>query len=176
MLFCPTNLRTTKTTFDFLLRNSDFYFLFSVTPHGFLLSVCPLTKPLRNLSKNNSPTDLEKQTAIASKDYGIFFLTKPLLCQIPTMLVKTLPVLALLACMFSVCGIFFLTKPLLCQIPTMLVKTLPVLALLLACLVCVCALSVCVCVCYIQIGYPIRAIHATHANHIVLFVTIMIHT
>ena len=103
VLFCPTNLCATKTTFDFLLRNSELFFLFSVTPHGFLLSVCPLTKPPRNLSKNNSPTDSEKQTAIASKDNGIFFLTKPLLCQIPTMLVKTPPVSALLTCMFSVC-------------------------------------------------------------------------
>ena len=75
----------TKITFDFLLRISEFYFLFSAPPppppphhhhhhhHGFLLSVCPLTKPPRNLSKNNSPTELEKQTAVASKDKGTFF-------------------------------------------------------------------------------------------------------
>ena len=37
-------------------------------------------KPLRNLKNINSPTDSETQTAIASKDNGIF-LTKALLCQ-----------------------------------------------------------------------------------------------
>ena len=41
--------------------------------------VCPLMKPAQNLQKN-SPADLEKQTAIASKDKGIF-LTELLLCQ-----------------------------------------------------------------------------------------------
>ena len=45
MLFCPTNPHTAKTTFDFPLRNSEFYFLFSVAPHRFLFSVCPVTKP-----------------------------------------------------------------------------------------------------------------------------------
>ena len=43
--------------------------------------------------KNNSPTDLEKQTAIASKDKGLF-LTKLLLCQILTTLGKTPPISA----------------------------------------------------------------------------------
>ena len=59
-------------------------------------------KPREICQKNNSPTDSEKQTAVASKDNGIFSLTKPLLCQIPTMLVKTLPISALLASLATV--------------------------------------------------------------------------
>ena len=43
---------------------------------GFWYSVCPLTKYL----PKNSPTDLNMQTAIDSKDQGIF-LAKPMLCQ-----------------------------------------------------------------------------------------------
>ena len=46
----PTNLRET-ITFDFQLRIFEFYFLFSATPTGFLLSVCPLMKPQQNLSQ-----------------------------------------------------------------------------------------------------------------------------
>ena len=45
MLFCPTNPPMTKTTFDFLFQNSEFYFHFSVTPPWVSISVCPLTKP-----------------------------------------------------------------------------------------------------------------------------------
>ena len=44
---------------------------------GFWYFVCLLTKPPQNLQKP-SPTELDKQTAIASKDKGIF-LTKPTL-------------------------------------------------------------------------------------------------
>ena len=52
--------------------------------------------------KNNSPTDSEKQTAVASKHKGLF-LTKLSLCQILTMLVKTPPVSSEQRCAFSVC-------------------------------------------------------------------------
>ena len=50
-LSCPTNPRTQKllSTFDFKFLNSIFFF--SATPTGFLFSVCPLTKPPRNLSQ-----------------------------------------------------------------------------------------------------------------------------
>ena len=54
-LFHPTNPHMTKITFDFPLRNSEFYFLFSVALHWFLFSVCPLMKPPQNLSKITLP-------------------------------------------------------------------------------------------------------------------------
>ena len=41
--------------------------------------------------KNNSPTDSETQTAVASK-HKEFFLTKPLLCQPITTLVNPPPI------------------------------------------------------------------------------------
>ena len=96
-LFCPTNPCAKKSTFDFLLRISDFYFLFSATPTGFLFSVCPLTKPPRNLSQI-----LSHRFGEANKDNGIFILTKPLLCQKQSMLVKTPPVSVLLASLATV--------------------------------------------------------------------------
>ena len=58
----PTNPRATKIIFDFLLRISVFDFLFSVEPHGFPLSVCPLMKPPRNLPQKLSRR-FGKQTA-----------------------------------------------------------------------------------------------------------------
>ena len=67
---------------------------------GFYFSVCPLTKPPQNLKNFNSPTDLEMQTAIASKDKGNFFdkaftLSKTYkVSQISTCLRR---------CVFSVC-------------------------------------------------------------------------
>ena len=54
VLFRPTNPCATKITFDFLLQISEFYFLFSVEPHGFPLSVCPLMKPPQNLPQKLS--------------------------------------------------------------------------------------------------------------------------
>ena len=54
VLFRPSNPCATKITFEFLLRISEFYFLFSVEPHGFPLSVCPLMKPPRNLPQKLS--------------------------------------------------------------------------------------------------------------------------
>ena len=74
MLFHPTNPLMTKITFDFLLQNSI---------------------------KNNSPTDLEKQTAIASKDKGFF--DKALALSILTTLVNAPPILASLASHVMVC-------------------------------------------------------------------------
>ena len=44
----------TKITFDFLLRISELYFLFSVEPNRFPLSVCPLMKPPQNLPQKLS--------------------------------------------------------------------------------------------------------------------------
>ena len=98
MLFCPTNLLTTKITSDFLLQHSEFYFLFPVTPPpppppmGFYFCL-PSDEATAKSVKNNSPTDSEKQTAVASKDKRLF-LTKLLLCQILTMLVNPPPVSA----------------------------------------------------------------------------------
>ena len=63
-------------TFEFRVRLSVLYFLFSATPTGFLISVCPLTKPPRNLLQKYSPTDSEKQTAVVCKDNGLFFFDK----------------------------------------------------------------------------------------------------
>ena len=54
----------------------------------------PADKATAKSVKNNSPTDSEKQTAIASKDKGLF-LTKLLLCQILSTLVKPPTVSAL---------------------------------------------------------------------------------
>ena len=59
-------------------------------PMGFYFSVCPLTKPPQNLKNFNSPTDLEMQTAIASKDKGNFF-DKAFTLSKPTKLVKSPP-------------------------------------------------------------------------------------
>ena len=101
VLFCPTNPCTKKITFSFPLRNSEFYFLF-LWPPWVSIFCLPADEATAKSVKNNSPTDLEKQTAVASKDNGIFFLTKPLLCQIPTMLVKTPPISASLALLATV--------------------------------------------------------------------------
>ena len=62
----------------------------------------PTDKATVKSVKNNSPTDLEKQTAIASKDKGLF-LTKLLLCQILTMLAKPPPILTSLTSLMTVC-------------------------------------------------------------------------
>ena len=102
MLFCPTNLLVTKTTFDLQLRNSEFYFLFlSPPPTGFYFCL-PADKATAKSVKNNSHTDSEKQTAIASKDKG-FSLTKLSLCQILATLVKPPHISALLSLLTMMC-------------------------------------------------------------------------
>ena len=68
MLFRPTSLLATKTTFFFPSHPPPpFYFCL------------PTDEATAKSVKNNSPTDSEMQTATASKDKG--FLTKSLLCQ-----------------------------------------------------------------------------------------------
>ena len=101
----PTRAR--KMTFEFRLRISVFYFLFSATPTGFLTFCLPADEATVKSVTKYSPTDLEKQTAIVCKDNGLFSLTKPSLCQKPSTLVKTPPVLSCSLrsqrCVFSVC-------------------------------------------------------------------------
>ena len=70
-----------KVTFEFLLRLSVFYFLFSATPTGFLTFCLPADEATAKSVTKYSPTDLEKQTAVDCKDNGLFSLTKPSLCQ-----------------------------------------------------------------------------------------------
>ena len=89
-------------TFDFLLRFSVFYFLFSATPTGFLTFCLPADKATMKSATKYSPTDSEKQTAVDCKDNGLFSLTKTMLCQKLSMLVKTPPVLRLLATLATV--------------------------------------------------------------------------
>ena len=102
-LFCPSNPCAKKVTFEFRLRLSVFYFLFSATPTGFLISCLPADEATAKSVTKYSPTDSEKQTAVVCKDNGPFFsLTKPSLCQKPSMLVKTPPVLRLLATLATV--------------------------------------------------------------------------
>ena len=111
-------------TFEFLLRFSEFYLLFSATPTGFLIFCLPADEATAKSVTKYSPTDSEKQTAVVCKDNGLFSLTKPVLCQKPSTLVKTPPVTALLASLvFGAC-----------------------LVCVCVC-VCVCVFSVCVCVC-----------------------------
>ena len=69
--FCPTNLLTTKIVFNLLLRNRELYFFFLLPPMGFHFCL-PADEDTMKSVKNNSPTDSEMQTAIASKDKGFF--------------------------------------------------------------------------------------------------------
>ena len=71
-LLRPTNLRETKITFEFYFEflNSIFFFLSPPTVSIFCL---PADEATVKSIKNNSPTDSEKQTAIASKDKATFF-------------------------------------------------------------------------------------------------------
>ena len=99
----PNQPEHEKITFDFLLRNSEFYFLSSAIPHGFLFSVCLLTKP------QNSPADSEKQTAVVCKDKGIFLWQS--LCSVKNLPCSSRPrpfhhcLLRSQRCMFSVSDI-----------------------------------------------------------------------
>ena len=68
-------------TFEFLLRFSVFYFLFSATPTGFLTFFLPADEATAKSVTKYSPTDSEKQTAVVCKDNGFLYLTKPLLCK-----------------------------------------------------------------------------------------------
>ena len=69
---------------------------------GFLISCLPADEATAKSVTTYSPTDSEKQTAVVCKDNGLFSLTKPLLCQKPSTLVKTPPVLRLLATLATV--------------------------------------------------------------------------
>ena len=92
-------------TFYSEILNSIFFFCCPPPPPppptGFYFCL-PADKATAKSVKNNSPTDSEKQTAVASKDKGPF-LTKLSLCQILTMLVKTPPISASLALLVTVC-------------------------------------------------------------------------
>ena len=101
-LFRPTNPRVEKVTFGFRLRLSVCYFLFSAIPTGFLTFCLPADEATVKSVTKYSPTDSEKQTAVDCKDNGLFSLTKPLLCQKLSTLVKTPPVLRLLATLATV--------------------------------------------------------------------------
>ena len=63
-------------TFEFRLRLSVFYFLFSATPTGFLISCLPADEATAKSVTKYSPTDSEKQTAVVCKDNGLFFFDK----------------------------------------------------------------------------------------------------
>ena len=63
-------------TFEFRLRISVFYFLFSATPTGFLTFCLPADEATAKSVTKYSPTALEKQTAIVCKDNGLFFFDK----------------------------------------------------------------------------------------------------
>ena len=63
-------------TFEFLLRFSEFYFLFSATPTGFLIFCLPADEATAKSVTKYSPTDSEKQTAVVCKDNGLFFFDK----------------------------------------------------------------------------------------------------
>ena len=63
-------------TFEFLLRFSVFYFLFSATPTGFLIFCLPTDEATAKSVTKYSPTDSEKQTAVVCKDNGLFFFDK----------------------------------------------------------------------------------------------------
>ena len=63
-------------TFEFLLRFSIFYFLFSATPTGFLTFCLPADKAAAKSVTKYSPTDSEKQTAVDCKDNGLSFFDK----------------------------------------------------------------------------------------------------
>ena len=76
MLSCPTNLCVKKTTLDFPLRISEFYFLFSATPTGFLTFCLPADEATTKSVTKYSPTDSEKQTAVVCKDNGLCFFDK----------------------------------------------------------------------------------------------------
>ena len=84
-------------TFKFLLRFSEFYFLFSATPTGFLIFCLPADEATVKSVTKYSPTYSEKQTAIVCKDNGLFFFDKAFALSKPTTLVKTLPVSTSLA-------------------------------------------------------------------------------
>ena len=86
-----------KITFNFLFQFSEFFFLFSDDPRGLLIFCLPADEATAKSVTKNFPTDSEKQTAVVCNDNGVFSLTKPLLCQKPTTLVKTPPVSASLA-------------------------------------------------------------------------------
>ena len=60
-------------TFEFLLRLSVFYFLFSAIPTGFLAFCLPADEATAKSVTKYSPTDSEKQTAVDCKDNGLFF-------------------------------------------------------------------------------------------------------
>ena len=71
-----------KMTFEFLLRFSEFYFLFSAIPTGNLIFCLAADKATAKSVTKYSPTDSEKQTAVVCKDNGLFFdkdsaLSKP---------------------------------------------------------------------------------------------------
>ena len=63
-------------TFEFLLRFSIFYFLFSATPTGFLTFCLPADEATAKSVTKYSPTDSEKQTPVGCKDNGLFFFDK----------------------------------------------------------------------------------------------------
>ena len=97
----PTRARQKLlSTFHFKILNSIFFFLL---PPWVSIFCLPADEATAKSVKNNSPKDSEKQTAVASKDNGIFFLTKPLLCQLLTTLVKTPPASASLTSLAMVC-------------------------------------------------------------------------
>ena len=51
----PTNPRPEKITFEFLLRFSEFYFLFSATPTGFLIFCLPADEAMAKSVTNTLP-------------------------------------------------------------------------------------------------------------------------
>ena len=63
-------------TYEFQLRLSVFYFLFSATPTGFLIFCLPADKATTKSVTKYSPTDSEKQTAVVCKDNRLFFFDK----------------------------------------------------------------------------------------------------
>ena len=84
-------------TFEFRLRLSVFYFFFSATPTGFLISCLPADEDTAKSVTKYSPTDSEKQTAVVCKDNGLFFFDKAF-AQSKTIHVSQDPARAAVAC------------------------------------------------------------------------------
>ena len=91
-----------KVTFEFRLRLSVFYFLFSATPTGFLISCLPADEATVKSVTKYSPTDSEKQTAVVCKDNGLFFFDKAFAVSKTIHVSQDPPVLVLLATLATV--------------------------------------------------------------------------
>ena len=72
-LFCPTNPHTIKNYLHLLTSKFLILFSFFCRPTCISIFCLPTDETSAKSIKNNSPTDSEKQTAVAFKDKGPFF-------------------------------------------------------------------------------------------------------